>query len=337
MGTFKLAVKPAMSKTNLLVICPPDHYALRNLEPLRDLAEISISNHEAELEKLAPGAEVILFSGLTGKAVNFREVWKHAKTVRWVHSLSAGVEKVLFPELIESSVPVTNARGVFKRSLAEFAMLGMLFHYKKVRRLIDNQRDHKWDNFSVTFVNDRVMGVVGYGEIGRECALLAKGLGVKVHAVRRNPERSASDPILERVFKLEELPEMLAEIDVLVCAAPLTPETHHMISDAQFKAMKPTAIVINVGRGPVIDEAALIRALQNKVIAGAALDVFEAEPLLESSPLWDMDNVLISPHCTDRTENPDWLDLSMRLFVANFHRYQKGEALENVVDKKAGY
>jgi len=326
-----------MPKTKVLVICPPDHYALRNLVPLQELADISVSNDEAELEKLAPYAEVILYSGLTGKAVNFHEVWKHAKGVRWVHSLSAGVEKMLFPELIESDVPVTNARGVFKRSLAEFAVLGMLYHYKKVRLLVENQRAHKWDNFSVHFTNERVMGVVGYGEIGRECAVLAKGIGVKVHAVRRNPERSADDPILERVFKIEELHEMLAEIDVLVCAAPLTPETHHMISDAEFKAMKPTSLVINVGRGPVIDEAALVRALQNNEIGGAALDVFETEPLPESSPLWDMENVLISPHCTDRTVDPDWLDLSMQLFVANFYRYEKGEALENVVDKKAGY
>jgi phosphoglycerate dehydrogenase-like enzyme len=326
-----------MSKVNVLVVCPPDHYALKNLESLRERAEISVSNDENELEKLAPSAEVILYSGLTGKAVNFREVWKHTKAVRWVHSLSAGVEKVLFPELIESDVPLTNARGVFKRSLAEFAVLGMLFHYKKARRLIESQRQHHWDDFYVRFVNERVMGVVGYGEIGRECALLAKGLGVKIHAVRRNPERSASDPILERVFKPDELHEMLAEIDVLVCAAPLTPETHHMISDAQFKAMKPDALVINVGRGPVIDEAALVRALENKEIAGAALDVFEQEPLPKSSPLWDMENVLISPHCTDRTQDPDWLELSMRFFVENFGRYEKGEALENLVDKKAGY
>jgi phosphoglycerate dehydrogenase-like enzyme len=326
-----------MPKTKVLVISPSDHYSLRNLAPLRDVADISVSNDEAELEKLAPEAEIILYSGLTGKAVDFREVWRHTKVVRWVHSLSAGVEKVLFPELIESAVPVTNARGVFKRSLAEFAVLGMLFHYKKVRRLIENQRAHKWDNFNVKFAENRVMGVVGYGEIGRECALLAKGLGVKIHAIRRNPEKSASDPILERVFRPEDLHKMLAEIDVLVCAAPLTPETHHMISDAEFKVMKPTALVMNVGRGPVIDEAALVRALQNNQIAGAALDVFEVEPLPESSPLWEMENVLISPHCTDRTEDPDWLDLSMQLFVTNFHHYQKGEALENVVDKKAGY
>jgi phosphoglycerate dehydrogenase-like enzyme len=130
---------------------------------------------------------------------------------------------------------------------------------------------------------------------------------------------------------------MLAEIDILVAAAPLTPETNHLINDAAFQAMKPSAIVMNVGRGPVIEEAALIRALQTKRIAGAALDVFEVEPLPPDSPLWSMENVLISPHCTDRTVNPDWLDLSMQLFVENFARFTKGQPLENIVDKKAGY
>jgi phosphoglycerate dehydrogenase-like enzyme len=124
---------------------------------------------------------------------------------------------------------------------------------------------------------------------------------------------------------------------VLVAAAPLTPETHHLINDAAFEAMKPTATVMNVGRGPVIDEAALIRALQTKRVAGAALDVYEVEPLPAESPLWSMENVLISPHCTDRTVNPDWLDLSMQCFVENFWRFTKGQSLENVVDKKAGY
>jgi phosphoglycerate dehydrogenase-like enzyme len=326
-----------VSKISLLAICPPDHYAVRNLELLRDIADISISDEEAELKQLAAHAEVILYSGLTGKALDFPEIWRHAKALRWVHSLSAGVEKLLFPEFIDSPVPLTNARGVFKRSLAEFVVLGMLYHYKRVRRLVESQRKHHWDDFKVKFIHDRVMGVVGYGEIGRECALLAKGMGVKIHAVRRNPGKSANDPILERVFKTKELAAMLAEIDFLVCAAPLTPETHHMISDAQFAVMKPTAIVMNVGRGPVIHEEALVRALQTHRIAGAAMDVFEAEPLPADSSLWDMENVLISPHCTDRTEDPDWLDLSMQFFVDNFRRYQKGEALENLVDKRAGY
>jgi phosphoglycerate dehydrogenase-like enzyme len=326
-----------MPKPKLLVICPPDHYALRNLTPLNDLADISVTTDQAELERLLPETEILLYSGLTGTTVNFPGVWKLAHQAKWVHSLSAGVEKVLYPEFIASPVPLTNARGVFKRSLAEFAILGMLYFAKRVRRLVENQRARQWDNFSVDFLRGKILGVVGYGEIGRECALLAKALGVQIHAVRRNPALSANDPILDRIFPTNELHAMLAGVDALVAAAPLTPETRHMLSDKEFAVMKPSAIVMNVGRGPVIDESALIRALQQKLIAGAALDVFEVEPLAVESPLWDMDNVLISPHCTDRTHNPDWLDLSMQFFVENFRRYLEGEPLENVVDKQAGY
>jgi phosphoglycerate dehydrogenase-like enzyme len=326
-----------MPKPKLLVISPTDHYALRNLTALADVSAMTISNDQAELERLAPEAEVILHCGLSGAAVDFRRIFQQAAALRWIHSTSAGVEKILFPELIASAVPVTNARGVYKRSLAEFAVLGILFHTKRLRRLIDSQRARLWDEFTVSLANERIMGVVGYGEIGRECALLARGLGLKIHALRRNPAKSARDPLLDVIFGPEELHRMLAAVDVLLCSAPLTPETHHLISDAEFDCMQPGAIVINVGRGPVIDEAALVRALQSRRIAGAALDVFEHEPLPESSPLWDMDNVLISPHCTDRTTNPDWLDLSMQFFVENFHRFVADEPLENVVDKSAGY
>jgi len=326
-----------MAKINLLAIAPPNHYTLRNLAQLRDFCDLSVSNDVRELVRLAPAAEIILLTGLGEKPAPLAQIWRHAKSVRWVHSLSTGVEKILFPELIESTVPMTNARGVFKRALAEFAVLGMLFHFKRVRRLVDNQRRHAWDNFHVRLADRRIMGVVGFGAIGRECAILAKGLGMKIHAVRRAPGKSANDPIPDRLFKPDDLHEMLSGIDVLVCAAPLTPQTRHMIGDAQFNAMKPTAIVINVGRGPVIDEAALVRALQSRQIAGASLDVFEEEPLSESSPLWNMENVLISPHCTDHTEDPDWLDSSMQAFVENFRRYREGAALENIVDKRAGY
>lgn len=163
------------------------------------------------------------------------------------------------------------------------------------------------------------MGVVGYGEIGRECAMLGHALGMRIHAMRRNPERSAGDSILERIFNPKELHLMLSGMDVLVCAAPLTPDTRHLIAD------------------PVIDESALIRALVNEQIAGASLDVFEQEPLPHDSPLWGMDNVLISPHCADHTVDPDWVQLTMRFFVENFHRYRSGKALENLVDKGVGY
>jgi phosphoglycerate dehydrogenase-like enzyme len=326
-----------MAKPNVLVICPPDHYVLRSLEPVRKAANIYVGNDLASLEEHAKDAEIILYSGLAGQTVPLRDVWPYANNVRWIHSLSAGVENLLFPELIDSQVVVTNARGVFKRSLAEFVVLGMLYFYKRVRRLIESQRAHKWDDFLVDWLPGKIMGVVGYGEIGRECAMLAKAVGVKVYASRRKVELSANDPVLDRVFAPARLAEMLSEVDVVVAAAPLTPETRHMISDAEFNVMKPSAIVMNVGRGPVIDEAALITALQKKRIAGAALDVFEVEPLPPYHPFYEMENVLLSPHCTDRTRDPDWLDLSMQCFVENFWRYIRGEELKNVVDKKAGY
>jgi phosphoglycerate dehydrogenase-like enzyme len=326
-----------MTPVPLLVACPPDHYALRNLKALSTTADVRNGNPEEFVSANGPTAEVLLYSGLGGESLPFAKVWPSVPQVKWVHSLSAGVEKFAIPEFVQSPVPLTNARGVFKRPLAEFAILGILFFSKRLRRLIHSQAAHRWDNFYVDLLPGKIMGIVGYGEIGRECAILAKALGMKIHAVRRKPQQSASDPIVDRVYGSSELREMLAHSDVVVTSAPLTAETHHMLSDAEFALMKASAIVINVGRGPVIHEDALVRALQSGKIAGAALDVFEKEPLAAASPLWDMENVLISPHCTDRTQNPDWLDMSMQFFLENFERYRTGRPLENIVDKKAGY
>lgn len=325
-----------MSKPNVLLVLPRDHYVLRNMESLRELANVHVGADAETLARFGPDADVILYSGFVG-GLPFKPIWDAAKNVKWVHSLSAGVESTLIPEFVNSTAPLTNARGVFAPSLAEFVILGMLYFYKRVRRLIENQRAHKWDDFLVDWLRGKTMGVVGYGEIGRECARLAKALGVKIYATRRNPERSSGDPIVNRMFATKDLHQMLAEVDVVLAAAPLTPETRHMLSKPEFAVMKPSVIVMNVGRGPVIDEAALIEALQTKKIFAAALDVYEVEPLPKESPLWDMENVLISPHCTDRTTDPDWLDLSAQAFVDNFHRFINGEPLMNVVDKKAGY
>ena len=185
------------SKTRVVVIAPPDHRSLRYLAPLEEVAEISVSVELEELARVLPAAEVVVF-GLAYKSLDLAAAWKHAGSVRWAHSLSAGVEDLLFPAMVRSSVPLTNSRGVFKRPLAEFAVLGMLFHYKRVRRLIENQRARQWHDDNVTLLTDRIMGVVGYGEIGRECAVLGAALGMKIHALRRNPERSAGDALLSR-------------------------------------------------------------------------------------------------------------------------------------------
>ena len=260
-----------MSRPKLLVISPADEPVVRYLEPLRAMCEVFISNEQTELERLAPDAEVIVFSGDTAKALNFPQIWQRARSTRWVHSLTAGVEKILFPALIDSPVPLTNSRGVYKRSLAEFAVLGILYHYKRLPLLLHQQRLRQWAPFTVQFTAGRVMGIVGYGETGRECALLAKAVGMTIHALRRNPNKSDNDPLVDRIFGPQQLHQMLSGIDVLLCAAPLTAETRHMISHAEFEVLKPSAIVINLGRGPVIDESALIAALQNRKLLGLSL------------------------------------------------------------------
>ncbi|MDE2135993.1 MAG: D-2-hydroxyacid dehydrogenase [Gammaproteobacteria bacterium] len=327
--------EPAI-RTRVVIASAPDASKARLLEPLAGVADIALSADPAELKALLPGAEVLVV-GLLHEERVLGDVWPYARNVRWVHSLSAGVEGILLPDLVRSAVVLTNARGVFRRPLAEFALLGMLMHFRQARTLIARQRERRWSASEVEMLRDKVMGVVGYGEIGRECALLAHALGMRIHALRRNPARSAGDPIVERAFAPRELLQMLGGIDVLVCAAPLTSATHHLISAAAFAAMKREAFIINVGRGPVIDEAQLARALREERIAGAALDVFEQEPLPAESPLWDMDNVLLSPHSADNTVAPDSLQLTIDCFIRNLHRFRNGEPLENVVDKHEGY
>jgi phosphoglycerate dehydrogenase-like enzyme len=159
-------------------------------------------------------------------------------------------------------------------------------------------------------------------------------MGMKVLAMKRHPPQSA-DPVIDHYYPPEALLEMLARCDYVVVALPLTTETHHMISDAQFGAMKPTAVVINVGRGPVIDQAAIVRALTAKRIKGAGLDVFEQEPLPPGDPMYKLENVLLSPHCADHTA--EWLNQAMRFFLEQDHRYSNGEPLQNVVNKSLGY
>jgi phosphoglycerate dehydrogenase-like enzyme len=255
--------------------------------------------------------------------------------VKWIHVLSAGVDKILFPELIENPVPVTNGRGVFKDSLAEFCMASILFFAKDLRRLVSSQEAGKWEQFDVVQIRGHVLGVVGYGEIGRETARLARSLGMKVVAARRRAGLSASDRDLERAYPPEGLREMLGASDYVVVSTPLTPETRGLMGDGELRAMKNSAVIINVGRGPVIVESALIAALTEKRIRGAALDVFDVEPLPGGHPFYKLNNVLLSPHSADHIVG--WADAAMNQFIENFERFRNGQPLENVVDKKAGY
>ena len=322
-----------MRPLKLIVISKPNARHLSVLEQLPDDTTITAGETPEAFDSAVDEADIVLNGMGTGQTLHV--LWPKLRQVRWVHSLSAGVEQTLFPELIESPVPVTNARGVFKRSLAEFVVASMLFFAKDLRRMVRNQAAGRWEQFDVEEIHGRTLGIVGYGEIGRESARKAHALGMRIVAVRRRPELMKDDPVVEKAFSIEDRRELMAASDYIVSAAPSTPETRGLISEQELGAMKRTAVIINVGRGPVTDEAALVRTLQEKRIRGAALDVFDTEPLPAGHPFWSLENVLLSPHCADHTAT--WLEEAMQLFVENFDRFRQGQPLENLVDKHAGY
>ena len=199
-----------------------------------------------------------------------------------------------------------------------------------------NQEAGRWEPFDIVEIAGQTVGILGYGDIGRAVATRVRAMGMRVLAVkRRGPSSSQGDPLVHQIFPPEGRLEMLAQSDYIVAAAPLTPETRGMLGEREFEAMKPNAVVINLGRGPVIDEAAMVCALSEKRIKGAALDVFDTEPLPEGHPFYSLENVLLSPHCADHT--PDWTERAMRFFLAQFERFAEGRPLENVVDKGQGY
>jgi len=302
------------------------------LESLPEDTTIAAGNGVEAFESAAPDADVIL--NWSGSRQLLEQVWKISPRVRWVHSRAAGLEDVLFPDLIASDVPLTNSRGVFSRPLGEFVMAAVLYFAKGLRRMVRSQAACVWDPFDVQEVHGKTIAMVGYGDIGRTTARYAHGLGMKVTALRRRPELTGED-IVEEVFPIERKRELLAGADYVVVATPLTPETRGLIGEEELRAMKETAVLINIGRGPVVDEAALVRALEENWIRGAALDVFDEEPLPVGHPLYALENVLLSPHCADHT--PDWKERAMRLFLENFERFRNGEPLRNVVKKEQRY
>jgi phosphoglycerate dehydrogenase-like enzyme len=281
----------------------------------------------------APPAEVILACSM-GRAA-LEPVLAKAPGVRWIHSRATGLDSLLFPALVESDVVLTNGRGVFSPSLAEFAIAALLYFARDFPRLLASQRRGAWEPFEPLDLTGRTLGIVGYGDIGRAVAERAHRLGMRVLALRRRPALSAGDPWVDETLPPGALLSLMRRADDVVVATPLTPETRGLVGETAIGAMKPGAVLVNLGRGPVVDEPALVRALAERRIRGAALDVFETEPLPAGHALWALDNVLVSPHCADNT--PGWLEAAMRAFLANLERYRRGERLLNVVDKSLGY
>ena len=234
-----------------------------------------------------------------------------------------------------TDVTLTNARGVYSSSLAEWTLFACAYFAKDFPRMRAAQADARWAPYDVEELRGRTLGVVGFGDIGQAAARLAKAYGMRVVALRRSTAPPAPDAPCDAVFPPEQLHALMGASDYVVMATPLTPATTKLVDAAAFGAMKRTGVFINVGRGPCVDEAALTAALQAGSIRGAALDVFEVEPLPASSALWALPNALLSPHCADRTA--DFQAAAMRAFVANAARYVERKPLDCVVDKAAGY
>jgi phosphoglycerate dehydrogenase-like enzyme len=323
-----------MKTTTMLVLSDPREPQLSMLAALSDHANVVIGNSAEAFAEVALDAAIILnWSGSLGL---LRDVFRMSPRLRWMHSRAAGLEQTLFPELVTSNVILTNGSGVFSPSLGEFVLGAILYFAKGFRRMIRNQMAGLWDPFDVVSISGETVGIIGYGDIGHAVAARVKAVGMKVLAVKRHVIATGeADALVDQIYGSNERMKMLPGCDYVVVAAPLNDETRGLIGEAEFAAMKPTAVVINVGRGPVIDESAMISALSEGRIKGAALDVFDQEPLPQGHPFYTLENVLLSPHCADHT--PDWLDNAMRFFIAQFERFRSGEPLLNVVDKKLGY
>jgi phosphoglycerate dehydrogenase-like enzyme len=322
-----------MEEITVIVLGDPAEKTFEGLKALGPGVRLKIAKTAEELKPEMAGARVLFNWGISKAEVS--RVLAQAPKLEWIHQRSVGLDAALFPELVASPVPLTNGRGTFSQSLGEFVMAGALYFAKDMPRMLRAKADRRWEVFTLHELSRQTMGIVGHGDIGRAIARRAKAFGMRVLALRRDTAPRGGDEHVDKVYASAQLHEMLPECDYVVVAAPLTPQTKHLLSTAEFSIMKPAAIVMNVGRGPVIDEVALVEALSSGRIRGAALDVFEVEPLPAESALWDMKNVLISAHTADHTY--DWLMDALNFFVEQFDRWRKGEPLKNLVDKHAGY
>lgn len=254
--------------------------------------------------------------------------------LRWLHAMGAGVDADLTPEVVESPIVITRTRGLHLVPVSEWVMMLLLAASKRLPELVLAQTRHEWLKVRVPVsLVGRTIGIVGYGEIGQAIAARARGFGFRVIGTRRNPRPA---PELDALYPLEQLDRLLGESDYVVLVTPLTAETRGMIGEAQLRAMRPTAWLINVGRGEVVQDGALVRALQDGWIAGAALDVFSEEPLPPNHPLWSAPNLIITPH-SGGVSHPAFAEETLQQFVDNLSRYLRGEPLANLVDKRAGY
>ncbi|HEX5000153.1 MAG TPA: D-2-hydroxyacid dehydrogenase [Terriglobia bacterium] len=294
---------------------------------------VIVSDEPSRLKQVAPEADIVFYAH--GNPELLAATLTQAGRAQWIHSLWTGVESILGPELAAHPAVLTNGRGVFRWPLADWVVGAMLFFAFDLRRVIRQQEEGVWKPVIGTMLEGQTLGIVGYGSIGRAVAERVKPFGVRIVAMRRRSEPLEGDPFVDQTYRPEELAGMMAASDYIVAATPLTTSTRGIIGAQEIAAMKSNAVFINVGRGPVVDEKSLIGALESGAIRGAALDVFETEPLPPGHPFWKMPQVLLSPHTADRVHG--FLRPAFDCFFENLDRFRQGQPLANIVDKKLGY
>lgn len=287
----------------------------------------------ADADEALAAAEVLLRGTIPAAALD--HVIERAPGLRWIHSISAGVDKVVTPLSRHRGLLVTNARGVFSRPIAEYVVMMCLAIARRLPQLLDLQRERTWQPLRGTELGGLTVGIVGYGSIGVEVARLLAPFGTRIMATRRHPERGASGQPNVDVQGIDRLHDLLKAADIVVIAAPLTDATSGLIGVAELQAMPSHAWLVNIARGRLVDEVALRRALTAGWISGAVLDVFDEEPLPAESPLYDTPNLVITPHTSWSSDRV--VERSIDLFIANLERYVADQPLQNLVDLEAGY
>jgi len=297
----------------------------------RDAVEVRYAEAAEEAARAIRGVEAV-FAWRASREL-LEPAWPNADRLHWIQTASAGVDALLFPALADSDVTLTNARGIFDDAIAEWVIGMLVLFAKNVLGVLERQHRHDWRHeLTEPLAGKRVL-VAGVGGIGRAIARNALALGMQIRGVGRTAR--AGDDVFGVVLGIDELLDAVGWADYVVDALPGTPATRHAFDARLFRAMRPRARFLNVGRGSTVDEEALVDSLRSGALSGAALDVFEREPLAADSPLWDMPNVVVFPHMSG--DYAGWRESVVELFLENLLRFVRGEPLRNVVDKRFGY
>lgn len=313
----------------ITVLCARPDEPPPYLESVEERAEVRYTD-AAGLAAAIEGAEALFLWDFFSTAI--KDVWQHADRLRWIHIAAAGVDTLLFDELVDSDVLVTNAHGVFDRPIAEYVLGAILARAKLLHESHDLQRSRTWQHRETETIREANALVVGTGGIGREIARLLSAVGMRVRGAGRTAR--SGDPDFGEVVASDDLAAHIGWAHHVVLAVPLTDRTRGLVDETVLTAMRPSAHLVNVARGAVLDERALIRATADGSLA-ATLDVFETEPLPTDSPLWSAPGVVVTPHMSG--DIVGWTDTLARQFVDNALRWLDGSELLNVVDLERGY